>query len=61
MDTKELKSLENKLIDLVSDLKENLESDKDTKIDIFNSIRKVMVTLYYTDDYHNTQGFIFTK
>jgi hypothetical protein len=61
MDSKELRTIENELIQSITDLKNNLDSDKDVKIDIFMNIRNIINTLYYTSNYHNSTGFMFIE
>lgn len=56
----DIRFLENKLIETVNYLSDNLESNIDLKIDTFLEIRRIVNTIYFRPEYHNSKGFIFT-
>jgi hypothetical protein len=51
--------LESLLFSLTDNLKENQHSDKETKIDIYTNIRKVIDTMYYSEEYHLNSTFMW--
>jgi hypothetical protein len=51
--------LEELLFSLTRDLEANQRSDKKIKIEIYNNIRKVIDTMFYSDEYHLTSTFMW--
>jgi ribonuclease I len=51
--------LEELLFSLTRDLEANQRSDKKIKIEIYNNIRKVIDTMFYSEEYHLTSTFMW--
>jgi len=51
--------LEELLFSLTRDLEANQCSDKKIKIEIYNNIRKVIDTMFYSEEYHLTSTFMW--
>jgi len=51
--------LEDLLFSLTRDLEANQHSDKKIKIEIYNNIRRVIDTMFYSEEYHLTSTFMW--
>lgn len=52
-----IQELENTLFELSNELNENKASNKEIKIQIYNNIRKVIDTMFFSEEYHSDTFF----